>query len=322
MSAGTLLKRQFAKDIQNTLWPVNDFISQCKNDTAFVNDDKVNLPHSGGSPTVVEGLRTVIGTPAVRDDSVTQYEMLPLSSNPTWLRYSEELVVNYDKRESVMAEHRDALQKALCEKVLWKWARGGDTVSVADWTVKPTSIMTTGADRPVLMPIHAGGSAVTGDRNAVTFQDILAVISEMNYSDFPMDGRIAVIPSAFFSDLLQLEEFKSSDYVNVKPLPGAPLTFTWLGFTWYVRSFVNAWTNAAIPLLKDTATVSADTDCAGALFYHKNAVRAAKGDVKVFLDIDMAHLWGSQMSAETRYGAIGSRKDSKGIVSLVETFVS
>lgn len=319
---GTLLKQTFAKDIQNSLWPVNDFLSQCKDDTMFVNDDKVNLPHAGTTPTVAEGMRTAIATPGVRNDSVTQYELLPISSDPTWLRYNEELIVNYNKRDSILSEHRNALQKSLAERVAFKWARGGDTTSSTNWTNKPTRVMTTGADRAVLMPIHAGGSAGTGYRSAVTFQDILNVLSVMNYSDYPADRRIAVIPSAFFSDLLQIEEFKSSDYVNVKPLPGAPTSFSWLGFTWYVRSFVTAWTNAGTPLLQDTDTASAVTDCAGALFYHKDAVRAAKGDVKVFLNIDMANLYGSQMSAEVRYGAIGARKDGAGIVNLVESYVS
>ena len=318
--ASNLATQVFGKDIQNGLWPLNDFLSQCKDDTMFVNNDKVNLPHAGTAPTVEEG-RTSASTPEKRTDSATQYDMAELSTAATWLQYSEELIVNYNKRESILSEHRNALQKALAEKVAHKWARGGDSEN--SWSTKPDKVKTTGADRAVLLrTAGSGGVAVTGYRSAVTFENILEVIGKLNYSDVPADGRIAVIPSSFFSDLLQLEEFKSSDYVNVKPLPGAPLSFSWLGMQWYVRSFVTAWTYVADSVLKTPTADSVATDCAGALFYHKDFVRAAKGDVKVFLNLDMANLYGSQMSALARYGAIGSRSNSKGIVNLVETYVS
>lgn len=312
---GTLASQVFSKDIQNSLWPLNDFLSHCKDDTQFVSQDKVNLPHAGTSPSVTEG-RTAASTPTKRTDAVTQYDLAELSSDSTWLQYSEELIVNYNKRESILAEHRNALQKAMAEKVLYKWARGGDTTSSTNWTNKPTLVTGTGTARTTLMPTRGGGVAVTDTRPAITYADVLSVVSALNYADVPADGRIGVIPAIFFSDLLGLAEFKSSDYVNVKPLPGAPLTFGWLGMTWFVRSFVTAWATAGT--LKDPTAASVATDRAGAVFYHKDFVRAAKGDVKVFLNLDMANLYGSQMSALARYGAIGSRSDSTGIVNLIE----
>lgn len=318
--ASNLAKQAFAKDIQNGLWPLNDFLSQSKDDTMFVNDDKVNLPHAGTSPAVVEG-RTVVSTPEKRGDSASQYPLAELSTDATWLQYSEELIVNYNKRESILSEHRSALQKALAEKVLYKWARGGD--SEGPWTTKPAKVMTLGTTaRAVSLPT-VGATAASGTRKPVLFSDILNVVNALNNADVPGDGRIAVIPASFFGDILNIAEFKSADYVNVKPLPGAPLSFGWLGMTWYVRSFVTRWDKTATPYgLDDPTEDTVATDCAGGIFYHKNFVRTAKGDVKVFLNTDMANLYGSQMSAVARYGAIGARVDGKGIVNLIETFVS
>jgi len=315
-----LAKQAFAKDIQNGLWPLNDFLSQSKDDSMFVNDNKVNLPHAGTTPAVVEG-RDAASTPAKRADSASQYDLAELSTDATWLQYSEELIVNYAKRESILSEHRSALQKALAEKVLYKWARGGDS-ETGPWTTKPAKVLTLGSNRAVSLPT-VGDTAPSGNRKAVLFSDILNVVNSLNNSDVPGDGRIAVIPACFFGDILNIAEFKSADYVNTKPLPGAPLSFFWLGMTWYVRSFVTRWDKTATPYgLDDPTTDTVATDCAGGIFYHKDFVRKAKGDVKVFLNTDMANLYGSQMSALARYGAIGARVDGKGIVNLIETFVS
>ncbi len=299
-------------------------MSFCKNDTEFVNNDKVNLPHAGLAPTVEENRSTSINPASIskRTDAVTQYDLAELSSTPTWLQYSEELIVNYNKRESILAEHRDALKKAMAEKILYKWARGGDTESTSDWTNKPTKVLTLGTARDVSLP-QVGSVAASGTRKAVLFSDILKVIIALNNADVPADGRVAVIPASFFGDILNISEFKSSDYVNVKPLPGAPLTFSWLGMSWFVRSFVTRWDKTTSPYgLDDPKDDTVATDCAGGLFYHKDFVRAAKGDVKAFLNLDMANMWGSQMSALVRYGAIGARKNSAGIVNLIETWVS
>lgn len=320
---GTLESQIFAKDIQNGLWPLNDFLSMCKDDTAFVNNNKVNLPHAGTAPAVVEG-RSAASTPAKRTDAVTQYDLSELSTDATWLQYSEELIVSYNKRESILSEHKNALKKSMAEKVAYKWARGGDTVSSTNWTNKPTKVPTTGTTgRATNLPtVGSGGVAVTGNRKPVLFADILSVISALNYADVPADGRIAVIPAHFLSDLLQIDEFVNSDFVNTKPLTNAPLTFNWLGMKWFVRSVVTKWTLTSTSLLKDPTAASVATDCAGGVFYQKDFVRAAKGDVKVFLNVDQANIYGSMMSALARYGAIGARSSSEGIVNLVEATAS
>ena len=99
----------------------------------------------------------------------------------------------------------------------------------------------------------------------------------------------------------------------------APITFYWMGIIWYVRSKVTVWSNVSTPALKAVGADTAATSNAGAIFWHDKFVRKAKGKVKVFLNIDDAELYGSKLSALTRYGAIGARKDCKGIINLVES---
>jgi hypothetical protein len=307
-----LARQAFAADITQALWAANEFLNAAKDDSQWVDHDKVNLPHAGAIPTVVKN-RSTKGEAQKRTDVATQYALHELSSDPTWIQYSEEMIVNYNKRQSVLEEHKGALIDAVADNGAHDWAAGGDS----EGSTKPTIIRTSGTARPVGLA-QIGGTAPTGNRKGVAFKDILDVITVLNKHNLSQAGRNAMITADMLADLLQIEEFANSDYIDRKPIPDAPVSFRWLGMTWYVRSKVNVFTNAATPVLKAVGAASAATDNAAALFWHKDMVRKAKGGVKVFLNLADAELYGDKMSALVRYGSIGARKDCKGIVNLVE----
>jgi len=315
--ASILATQAFAADIAKALWAANDFLKHAKDDTAFVEFDKVNLPHAGTAPTVVKN-RTTKGVASKRVDAASQYALNELSSDPTWIQYSEELIVNYGKRQSVLEEHKNALIDSVADNVLHDWAAGGDS----EGSGLPNEILTTGTTRAVGLDT-IGSVAATGTRKAVAYNDVLNAITLLNKHNAPQGGRIALITADMLADLLKVTEFKSSDYVDRKPIVDAPTAFRWLGIDWYVRSKANVFTKSTTTkLLKATGADTAATDCAAAIFWHKNFVRKANGAVKVFLNIDDAELYGSKLSALARYGAIGARNDNKGIVNLVEYWVT
>ena len=326
--ASILATQAFAADIAQSLWAANEFLSHAKDDSQWVNYDKVNLPHAGTVPTVTKGaLTTGIDNSALtkRTDAASQYSLAALRTTPTWIEYNEAMVVNYNKRQSVLDEHKNALIDALAVNVLHDWAAGGDS----EGSGVPSIVDTSGGTRNVGLPTLGGGGAVTGTRKGVAYNDVLEVITTMNAHNIPAGGRYAIISAEMFADLLKLSEFKSSDYVDRKPIPNAPLTFRWLGIDWYVRSFVASFSkhdpDAGTPVngsLKAWNAASAASDCGVGLFWHKDFVRKAKGGVEVFLNLRDASLQGDKLSALARYGAIGARDDNKGIVTLVEHWVS
>lgn len=310
--ASILAKQIFAKDISEALWASNPFLMACKDDTAFVDNDKVNLPHAGTSPGVVKN-RTTKGTASKRADSASQYPLFELSTDPTWIQFSEELVVNYNKRASVLADHKNALIDALADNVVNNWAAGGDS----EGSSVPAQVRTTGTSRAVGVT-QVGATAPTGNRKGIAYVDCLGVVKEFNKQNIPQQGRYGMITADMLSDLLQIAEFKSSDYVNKKAIVDAPETFYWLGINWFVRSKVNVFSNAATPVLAAVGADTATTSNAGAIFWHKDFVRAAKGGVKTFLKLGDPELYGDALSAACRAGAIGARNDNKGIINLVE----
>ncbi len=310
--AGILLRQAFHRDLVKNLYPKNEFYQNSKNDTMFVNDDIVNLPHAGTDPAVVVN-RSTAGTPAKRTDTASKYSLVELSTDPTWLQFSEELLVNYDKRASILEAHRNALNTSIADRVAYEWALGGDDAR----TTLPTIVRTTGATaRAAYTP------SATGTRRPIAFADVLTVITTLNSQEVPVEGRCALINAKMLEDLFGISEFKSSDYVNQKRIEDAPHTFTWMGIKWFVRSRANVYTNAATPVLKAVGAAGAATDNGAAIFWHPDFVRRAEGAVKVFLDIDNPSYYGSVFSAAVRYGAFGARVDGKGIVNLVETLVT
>ena len=299
--AAELLKRAFSSDLQKNLFPANEFYKMSKNDSAFVDNDSVQLPHTGTIPTV-EVDRTTKGVATKRPDTASEYKLREFSTDPTWLQYSEALLVAYDKRASILSEHVSALNTAIAEYMAAAW--GGST--------NVTIIRSTGDDRPV-----AGVPTGTGTRKRFILPDIQAAITKLNTDDVPQDGgRYAVITPTQMEDMLQIPEVKSSDFNKVKPLVEGSVGY-FLGVNFFVRSKVNIFTTGGTIRPYGSAT-TAVTDCAGAIFWHKDFVRRAEGSNKVFLNIDDAELYGSKFSALVRAGGLAARTDGKGVVNLVE----
>jgi len=310
--AGTLLVQAFHRDLVKSLYPKNEFYQNSKNDTMFVNSDVVNLPHAGTDPTVVAN-RAVKGAAAKRTDTATKYSLAELSTDPTWLQMSEELLVSYDKRASILEAHKNALNTAIADRTAYEWGLGGDDARAT----LPTKVRTTGATaRPAYTP------GATGTRRPIVFADVMSAITVLNAHDVPLEGRCALINAKMLEDLFNIAEFKSSDYVNAKRAEDAGHTFTWLGIKWYVRSRSNVFDNVATPVIKAVGAAGAATDNGSALIWHPDFVRRAEGSAKIFMSIDDPEFYGSVFSAAVRYGAFGARADCKGVVNLIETWVS
>lgn len=299
--AAELLIRQFSSDLAKNLFPKNEFYRMSKNDSAFVNADSVQLPHVGTIPTVAVD-RTDKGTASKRTDTPTEYKLHEFSTDPTWLQYSEALLVSYDKRASILEEHVNALNTAVAEYIAAAW--GGSTGVQA--------VRTSGSARPV-----SGVPSGTGNRDRMVLADINQIVKIWNEQDVPLEGRCALLTPSMLEDMLLIPEVKSSDFNKVKPLVEGTVG-RFMGIDFYVRSKVNIFTTGAT-IRPYGGETEAATDCGGSLFWNKGFARHAHGSSKVFYNQGDAELYGDKMSAVTRAGGVAARKDGKGIINLVES---
>lgn len=299
-----LLQRFFLTEIQPQLFPSNLFFNQAKDDSAWVNFNTVELPHSGNIPAVTVNRGSLPGTVAKRTDNATSYALEELTTDPTLLQDSEALVVAYDKRASILNQHVMAINDKAALRCMYNWANG---------MIQGTNLLpTTGAAR--------AAGAGTGTRLAITKADFLLAKLKLDSQNIPLEGRVCVLPPAMYADLLAIPEFSYFQQYGQVVLPSGVLQRA-LGFDIYIRSETQLYTKAGGPvytLKAEGSAAIAATDCQGALFYNRDYVRKAKGNVKVYVSPDRPEYYGSIFSTMVRFGSAQVRNDQKGIVVVVE----
>ena len=295
------LSRLFSKDLAENLFPANEFYQQSMDDKAFVDGDEVILPHAGTEPTVVKN-RDGNGEVSSRRDTHIKYDLHEFTTDPTKLQFSEDLLAKYNKRASILHNHKSALQKNIAEYIAAEWAKAN--LAGSGITITRTS----GQERP--------SSVGTGTRKGIVLADLLAISQRFNQDDVPLGMRYGLITPAQLNDILQIPEVKSADFNNGKPLVDGTVG-NFLGINFFVRSSANRFT-AGAGAVREAGGTLADTDCAGALFWSKSFVRKAEGTIKVFFKSEDPEVYGDIYSCLVRAGASKARKDNRGIYNLIE----
>lgn len=300
--AAELLKRQFLSEIQPKLFPSYGFLSRAIMDDAFVNNNTVELPHSGTIPSVAVDRGSLPATIAKRTDAATNYTLEEFTTDPTLLQDSESLTVAYDKRASILDQHAKKQMQKCGDRALYKWAAGATTF-----------IATTGTAR------SATGPTQTGNRNAVKLADLLEIKRRFHADDVVPDNSnvngVAVITPTMYNDILGISALTDAEKFGTPGLPRGVVSRI-LGFDIYVRSSVVV-TNASDALKAEGAAPAAD-DQDAAIFFSPDYVRRAKGAVKVYIDNDKPEYYGSVFSTMVRFGAAPARNDNKGVYLLFE----
>lgn len=301
----------WVSDIKEKLFPENSFQSLAIDDSLFVENRIVNLANAG-TPTGVQRNRSVI--PAVvrkRDDVDINYTVHEFTSDPTVIQDIEETETSYDKRQSVLNSHTDALNNKMAAWLLYAWAA----------TTSSNIQRTTGANRAAVIP------GASGNRKTLLLADIFKAKGIMDDMDVPEEGRVLLLPSYMYNDLLEAEK---TSLVNLQTTGEALIQnarlMKLLGFTIYTRGKNNvlSYDNTGTPIPR-IATNSADAEYsvvtaanAAALMWHPDFVRRALGQIKVFANEDVAENYGSVFSTLARAGGRKAYSDETGVVAIVE----
>lgn len=306
LGAAELLKRLFHTEIQPKLFPSNSFLARAMNDDAFVNNNSVELPHSGTIPAVTVDRGTLPATIAKRTDAATNYVLEELTTDPTLIGESEGLIIAYNKRASVLDQHANEINKKAASRALFAWAGGTNTAG---------RVASSGASRAV----DGSSSTQTGNRKKFTVDDILKIKTKFHKDDVVNENvavsGIAIFTPAQLSDLLSIQSIYDASMYGKGNLPDGVVARI-LGFDVYVRSSTVVLDST--DALKAEGAAAAATDQDAAVFYHPNFVRRAVGAIKPFINEDKAEYYGSLFSMLVRFGAAPARNDNKGIYLLFE----
>ena len=281
-------------------------MQKSKNDTAFLAGDQVNIPQVAGAIAVAE----ISNYGKDRRDSVQRtdesiaYNIKQIKTQATFLQDSEDLVVNYAKRASLVEQHADELMEYIGDFVQREWASNS----------RAKVLRTGGGDR--------AGTVGTGNRKAIAYQDLLKVRKAFREDNLPVDNLCALISPEMEMDLLKMAEVTNADYQGngngIGVLRMGEID-RFLRIQFFVRSKINSFTNAGTPALRALGATEANTDNAGALFWSPKCVSLAKGAVKVLYEAGQPKIGGDEISSIARVGVLYRRKDGKGVVNLVES---
>jgi len=295
----------WVREIKEQLFPSNAFITRAISDDAFVNHKQVNLPQAGALPGVERNRTVLPASISGRTDSVADYTIDEYTSDPTVIQDIEEIETSYEKRQSVLRQHINQLNLKMANWMQYHWAAtSGDFI-----------VRTSGANRTAAI------SGATGTRKKITLDDIFGVKNLMDDLDIPEEGRVCLLPSYMYNDLMNDEKstLLSLEFSGRARVQDGMLN-NLLGFELYKRGKNNvlSYSNAATPVPRDPEASALITANAAALFWHPDFVRRALGTIKVYSDEDKPEWYGSIFSTMARAGGRKAYSDGTGVVALVE----
>ena len=177
-----MLKEIFAAIILALFYPDGSWLNELTSMDHMVDANKINLSQVGADPEVVKDNSTWPLTPTVRTDSGIEIPLATFDTKPTHVTNVEQLETSYDKCESVVRQHAEALRK--------------NAMLSAAYNIAPSSNST---DHPVI----ATTGSNRGDGNkALKYKDLLKLRTAFNKANYPMEGRILVLSPEHEEDLL------------------------------------------------------------------------------------------------------------------------
>ncbi|WP_080058298.1 phage capsid protein [Spirosoma aerolatum] len=290
-------------DIVGNFYASNEFMLFSTNaDQYVVGGRAVHIPNANAPSNVSVNRSVLPATVSTRTDIDVNYTLDEYTSDPISIPNIDTIQLSYDKRASVMAEDTSNIKDKAAKNMLYKWAVNCTT-----------NVFTTGT------AASATAAGATGTRKLFTKADLLSAKTLMDKQDVPQAGRVAVLPPDFLAQLLADKDLavNFTTYADIaKGVVGEVY-----GFKIMMRSSTLA-ADKTTNVAKAPSAATAATDNSVALCWHPVAVERAMGTVKMFGQQDNPLYYADIYSFLLMMGGRARRNDGKGIVQIIETWVS
>lgn len=296
----------FTADLVENLFADNAFLTRSL-DWSSMAVGKTVVWNEEGAPTEAKiNSTTGHGAAVSRTDVRKSFDIDEIITRPTKLDWTNEMVINYNKRMSILRNHSGSSGEAIAMRTLFNWSPN----------IAANIVRTSGVTKTAAAP------GATGTRKKITYEDLLAARRILNKQNIPLTGRQLLVPADMEEDMMAIQGFISIDTVNNKPVETGMIG-TILGMDVFVRSATIIYDNAATPqpikaLDDDTYTpyAGAATDNQSALMWHSSyTVRAISSSS--LASVIPVH-GGDELSTTTIAGGSSMATSFKGIVAIVE----
>ncbi|MGM9774901.1 MAG: hypothetical protein ACI3Y2_06850 [Candidatus Egerieousia sp.] len=295
-------KEIWQRAIVEGLFADNSFASKAVNDDAYVNEGKkVHIPNAGAPSKVVKNRSTVPATAVKRNDTDVDYTLDEYSTDPVCIPDADTVELSYDKRNSVISQDRAQLLDEAHNGLLVKWAPSSNHC-----------LSTSGS------AVAAHTDKATGNRKAVTKDDIKTLMTKFNGENIPQEGRYLLLDAEMYSQLLEsLTETDRIGFFNAADVKRGVIGKIYSFEVMNPRSQVLRY--AADGTVKEFSAEGVATDNAAGLAWSEHSVSRALGEVKVFSNSDDPTYYGDVYSFIVRVGGAIRRADGKGVWAIVES---
>lgn len=339
----------YTSEINPFLYPDNSFMSKSQNDAAFAssgNTKRLNDAVTGS--TVTKGrftsLATATGANAptktvkVRKNTGHDWAIEYFHTDPTVATIETSSEVPYEVRAEQLRSHADVLNLAVANFCAVEWAQGevgvAETVDTA--TESDYFILSTGVDKDGNTQTRSNLVAGSGTVKKICQDDFRRMQKAMVRQQI-MNGTVGnmyFLPTAEqFSDIVDPSLFPNFiDYEKTgresrlaEGEAGKIYGITilsprhredWNANVVYSYTALSG-TDTDLTKIEDTASSGASQVSAG-MAWVDTLVMRAQGSAVVFPWMNSPIYMGDVYASELRFGAIKKRKDTKGVVMLIE----
>ena len=262
----------------------------------------VHMPQAGAN-LGGEKNRTVFPAGVVqRTDTDLTFSLDNYTTNPALLQNVEQAELSYDKMASLLVDQMEWLDESVTGEMLVTWS-GVGTAQI---------LRTTGSDSADNLAPSA-----TGTRKKLTAADFKKAMVALNKQNVSKQDRVALLDSDMLGELLEDPMLQARDVAREADYQNGRIARLY-GFDIMERSEVCIFTNASPPVKKAYGAAAAATDNKSSLFYQKNALGLALGNVEFFENKQDPTYYGDIYSALVRAGGRQLRADGKGVISMVQ----
>ena len=305
--------KKFSSELQKQLFPDNEFYKKSRTETGIgASVESVDIPVAGNVGAAKSGEPETLPLQIkAREDSVKNYIVEQIYTDPYIVTNEESIVLNYNKLTDIASSLAMSVNTRAADIAAVNWGA----------TLATNIAQTTGTGRATNV------TGTTGNRKAIIKNDMLNVRRVFNRMQLPNRGRGSIyglLTPDMVDDLMKIPEFVDADKTGeLSKLLAGEIGFI-AGINLMMRTSDNGsagvmYSEAATPVKRTIDEALAATDNAAAIFWHTSMVRHAEGHAKSIINRNVAGYNGATIIENVvRFGATFDRPDQKGIFTLVE----
>lgn len=247
-----LAKEIWLSDIMEAFYPDSSFLNEARGMDQFVDNDKINLAEAGIEPSVLINNTTYPVPFAERSDTPLDITLDYFDTEGTVIRNAELAELAYDKRGSIVAQHKNALLKKFAMRAIHAYAPASDAA---------------------LTPVIAASGNAWGSFKSLSFADLLDMASRFDMLD--VEGtRVLVLHPVHYRQLVKEDLALMKDIIN-----GGKDLF---GFKPYRYSKTPTFNKSTGAKAAFGAAAAPSTDTISSVVFVGNEVMKARGTFDMF----------------------------------------